>query len=235
VTPGEPVVSAANRLEQALGYQFRDRELLRLALVHRSLAAEVRSEASYERLEFLGDAVLQLAVTGYLYAEFPDLAEGEMAKVRAGVVDAGTLAALARKFEVGPELLLGHGEEITGGRCKDSILADVVEAIVGAVYVDAGFDRACDIVVRHWSELIDRRAASPGRHDYKTRLQERLARDAMRPRYEITESGPEHDKHFEAEVWAEDRMLGTGSGTSKKRAEQDAAHAATRHLNDQGA
>ncbi len=225
----------ATRVEDALGYHFVDRGLLRLAVLHRSRAAEAASGESYERLEFLGDAVLQLAVTQYLYDEFPDLAEGEMAKVRAAVVDAGTLAVLAKELDVGPALLLGRGEELTGGREKDSILADVVEALIGAVYLDAGFEHARRIVIAHWSGLIERRAAAPGRRDYKTRLQERLAQNGMHPHYEVTESGPEHDKRFEARVSAGEELLGTGRGTSKKRAEQDAAHAASQRSKSRGA
>ena len=230
MTPGEPEVDAAARVEDALGYRFEDGELLRRALAHRSRAAEATTEDSYERLEFLGDAVLQLAVTEYLYREFPDMAEGEMAKVRAAVVDAGTLAVLARDLDVGSALLLGRGEELTGGRDKDSILADAVEALIGAVYVEAGFEQARRLVVERWADLVDRRAEAPGHRDYKTRLQELLARDAIRPRYEVSESGPEHDKRFTAEVWAGDRLLGTGVGTAKKRAEQNAARVATGRL-----
>lgn len=224
--PGSPLAE----LQASIGHRFADSAHLELALLHRSHAAESSRDDSYERLEFLGDAVLQLSVTDYLYREYPDLAEGEMAKVRAAVVDAGTLAALGRGFGIGPALLLGRGEEQTGGREKDSILADVVEAILGAVYLDAGYGTVRDLVLRHWRTIIDRRAASPGRRDYKTRLQERLAMRGRRPTYKIAESGPEHAKEFTAEVWDGDSLLGTGTGTSKKRAEQDAARDASDRL-----
>ena len=222
--------SPVDALQEALGHKFADVKLLELALLHRSYSAEARSEGSYERLEFLGDAVLQLAVTDYLYRAFPELAEGEMAKVRAAVVDAGTLASLAAILQIGPALVLGRGEEQTGGRGKDSILADVTEAVLGAVYLDAGYVAAQRLVLRHWQSLIDRRAASPGRRDYKTRLQERLAISGRQPRYVIAERGPEHAKEFTAKVWDGELLLGDGVGTSKKRAEQDAAQNASRAL-----
>lgn len=227
-TPGQPAALA--HLQAAIGHRFTDTAALELALVHRSYASEAGEAESYERLEFLGDAVLQLAATDYLFTNYPELAEGEMAKVRAAVVDASTLAELGRGFGIGPALRLGRGEELTGGREKDSLLADVVEALLGAVYVDAGYDAAREIVFAHWSPIIDRRAASPGRRDYKTRLQERLASEGRQPTYIISERGPEHAKEFSAEVSDGARLLGRGVGTSKKRAEQAAARDASRRL-----
>ncbi len=218
-------------LQAAIGHQFSNDSYLRLALIHKSYAAEAGdADRSYERLEFLGDAVLQLAVTEYLYDAYPELAEGEMAKVRAAVVDSATLAGLGRSFGVGPALSLGKGELQTGGREKDSILADVVEALLGAVYLDAGYPAAAGVVLEHWTETIDRRAAAPGHRDYKTRLQERLAATGLQPNYTVTEDGPEHAKVFFAEVTDGSRVLGKGEGTSKKRAEQDAARDAARRL-----
>lgn len=221
---------APTKVEAALGHRFEDRELLELALLHRSAAAEAGREGSYERLEFLGDAVLQLVVTHYLFEAYPDLAEGKMAKVRAAVVDARTLAALGREFGVGEAVALGHGEEQTGGREKDSILADVVEALLGAIYLDRGYAAARKVILHHWKRLVDRRAATPGRRDYKTRLQEMLAARGTRPRYTVEETGPDHAKQFIAEVSDGDRRLGSGTGTSKKRAEQEAARDAMRRL-----
>jgi ribonuclease-3 len=229
-TPDPPGTGPLGDAETALGYHFVDRELLRLALVHRSFTAEADSSDSYERLEFLGDAVLQLVVTDYLYEAYPQLAEGEMAKVRAAVVDTTTLAGLARDFGLGEAILLGRGEERTGGRSKDSILADVVESLLGAVYVEAGYERAKNLITRHWKDHIDRRALAPGRRDYKTRLQEQLASEGRRPRYVLRETGPDHAKEFTAEVWVEGTRVGVGTGTSKKRAEQQAAREAASRL-----
>jgi ribonuclease-3 len=213
-------------LQGALGFQFEDVTLLELALLHRSYAAEHELIESFERLEFLGDAVLQLAVTHYLYDTYGALAEGEMAKVRAAVVSEAALARIARGFEVGGAIRLGRGEELTGGRDKDSIISDVMEAIMGAIYLDGGFDIARGFVLTHWSDLIDRRASEPGRRDYKTRLQEQLAQVGQQPRYDVSEAGPEHAKLFSAVVSVGRETLGSGTGTSKKRSEQAAAEAA---------
>ncbi len=221
-----PLGAAAGRLQELLGYEFVDEDLLREALTHRSYAGELQLDESYERLEFLGDAVLQLAVTQYLFDSRPDLAEGEMAKVRAAVVSERTLALVARRLEVGPALLLGRGEDLTGGRGKDSLLSDVVEAIVGAVFLEAGYQRAAELVHHHWRDTIESRASAPGERDFKTRLQEALAQQGLRPRYEVLERGPEHAKQFHARVYGGGELLGEGSGTSKKRAEQAAAEVA---------
>ncbi len=217
-------------LETQLGHRFEQTDLFELALMHRSYAAEHEFELSYERLEFLGDAVLQLAVTRHLYDEYPDLAEGEMAKVRAAVVNQKALAVIARRLELGDNLLLGQGEERSGGREKDSILADVVEALLGAIYLDGGYDTASRLVLDLLVPLIAERAAAPGSRDFKTRLQEVLAQRGLHPRYEIAESGPDHAKVFTASLWIDGEMIATGEGTSKKRAEQAAASAASARL-----
>lgn len=217
---------AAQRIAAALGHEFADLDLLQRALIHRSFSAEESLNESYERLEFLGDAVLQLSVTHFLFREYPLLSEGQMAKVRAGVVNERTLAELAREMDVGPLVLLGRGEALTGGADKDSILSDVVESVIGAIYLEAGFDETKSMIIEHWGPLVHDRAMSPGETDYKTRLQEILARQGLRPRYVIAEDGPEHAKVFSAEVFADGRLLGKGEGTSKKRAEQAAAAAA---------
>ncbi len=206
-----------------LGYDFDSERLVTLALTHRSYAAEHGLDVSYERLEFLGDAVLQLIVTRYLYDKYDQLAEGEMAKVRAAVVNQKTLATIARKLQIGDSILLGQGEETSGGRNKDSILADVVESLLGAIYLDGGYAPAEDLVLRQWIPVIEERASAPGQRDYKTRLQELLAQQGLTPRYELSESGPDHAKLFEAELWVEGTVVGRGRGSSKKRAEQAAA------------
>lgn len=226
------MTGAVQRLEARLGHHFTTKGLVELALTHRSYAAENRLDTSYERLEFLGDAVLQLAVTRCLYDRYPELAEGELAKVRASVVNQRTLAVVARDLGIGPTILLGRGEELSGGRDKDSILADIVESLLGAVYLEVGYDRAAEIILRLWTPMIIDRAAAPGRRDFKTRLQEQLAQRGLLPRYEISESGPDHAKVFAARVWAGEEILGEGSGTSKKRAEQAAAHDASTRLLD---
>ncbi|MCP4307981.1 MAG: ribonuclease III [bacterium] len=214
----------------ALGYEFDSDELATLALTHRSYAAEHELDVSYERLEFLGDAVLQLAVTRHLYDAYAHLAEGELAKVRAAVVNQKALATVGRNLGIGEFMLLGQGEERSGGRDKDSILADVVEALLGAIYLDGGYEPASDLVLRWLVPLIGERAASPGELDFKTRLQEVLAQRGLLPRYVISESGPDHAKSFTAELWVEGEIIATGSGSSKKRAEQSAASNAAASL-----
>lgn len=217
-------------LERDLGYTFADQDLLALALTHRSVSSEDNSTADNERLEFLGDAVLQLAVTDYLYAHFPKLAEGKLAKVRAGVVSRPTLADVARSIDLSSHIKLTTAEDRTGGREKDSIMADALEAVIGAVYIDAGLEAAMDLVLRLWGDRIDDRAKRPGLKDYKTRLQEVLAKDARRPEYLTEGSGPDHEPSFVARVEVEGVLLGMGSGRSKKEAEQAAAEQALETL-----
>jgi ribonuclease-3 len=216
------------RLEAAIGHEFADRDLLRAALTHRSYASEDPAARDYERLEFLGDAVLQLAVTERLYADYPDMPEGQMAKLRAAVVNEEVLADVAIRLAVGPHLRVGKGEEVTGGREKSSILSDVVEALLGAVYLDAGYATAAEITLRHVADEIDRRAHAPGGEDFKTRLQEALAQKGSKPDYRVSDEGPDHDKVFHAEVMVDGRLIGAGSGSSKKAAEQAAAEKALR-------
>jgi ribonuclease-3 len=223
-------VTEVELLQKAIGYRFEESDLGELALTHRSYASEHKLAVSYERLEFLGDAVLQLAVTRYLYDTYPELPEGEMAKVRAAVVNQKSLASIARRLGMGPAIRLGHGEELSGGRDKDSILADIMEAVLGAVYLDGGYAAAERIVLGEWVGLVDDRARAPGRRDYKTRLQELLAQRGRIPRYEVTATGPDHAKTFSAEVWVDGRQVGSGTGTSKKRAEQAAAEVAWTRL-----
>lgn len=210
-------------LEQALGHTFERPALLDLALTHRSVSSEDPGRDDNERLEFLGDAVLQLVITDHLYSEFGHLAEGEMAKVRAAVVSKPMLAEVARSLGLGPHIELALSEERTGGREKDSILADAVEALIGAIYLDGGIEAARSMILHNWSRRVADRAKSPGVKDYKTRLQEILAREGKRPRYEVEGGGPDHARVFVASVSVGDETLGTGSGTSKKQAEQEAA------------
>ena len=212
-------------LQSALGYTFSNPGLLFLALTHRSHTSEVEGEESNERLEFLGDAVLGLVVADELFRRF-DLPEGAMAKTRAEVVDTGSLAQVAITLHLGAHLLLGHGEEDTHGREKHSILADAMEAVLGAIYVDGGLEPARAFILGRWEHLITAHAAAPGVFDFKTRLQEVLAVDGMVPEYVVEGFGPDHQRHFSASVGAGGETLGSGEGTSKKRAEQAAARAA---------
>ena len=219
-----------SEVETRIGYRFLEQEQLVIALTHRSYAAEHMVSEPYERLEFLGDAVLQLAVTRYLFERYPEAPEGEMAKVRAAVVSAPVLASLAERFGLGRVVRLGKGEERTGGREKESILSDVMESVLGVIYRESGYEEAEAVVWAHWGSLIDERATTPGARDYKTRLQEELVRRDLMPEYQIAEHGPEHAKEFTAVVIAGGERLGAGEGTSKKRAEQQAAQEALERL-----
>lgn len=217
-------------LEQQLGYTFQSPGLLALALTHRSVSSEDPSRANNERLEFLGDAVLQLVVTDYLYASLPNLAEGKLAKVRAAVVSRPALADVARGMGLGQHIELTPSEGRTGGREKDSIIADAMEAVIGAIYLDGGLEAASRVVLSLWGDRVDERAKRPGLRDYKTRLQEVLARDGRLPFYLTEGSGPDHERVFIATVSVDGTQLGEGSGRSKKEAEQGAAQQAIDRL-----
>ncbi len=217
-------------LEDKLGYSFRDPSLLELSLTHRSVSSENPGRNDNERLEFLGDAVLQLAVTDYLYSAYPSLAEGKLAKIRAAVVSRPTLADVARSIDLGIHLELTPAEDRTGGRDKDSILADAVEAVIGAVFIDSGLEASRRLVSRLLGGRVDERAKQPGLKDYKTRLQEVLAKEGKRPDYVTEGSGPDHERTFRASVSTDGVAMGEGSGRSKKEAEQQAAKQALKTL-----
>jgi ribonuclease-3 len=206
-------------------------ELLEQALTHRSYAYEHGGLPTNERLEFLGDSVLGLVITQTLYHRHPDLPEGQLAKLRSAVVNMRALAGVGRTLGLGEHLRLGRGEEATGGRDKASILADGVEALIGAVYVDAGMPAADDVVHRLFDPLLEQAPSLGAGLDWKTSLQELTATlDLGVPEYRITESGPDHAKTFVATVVLRDGRHGTGSGNSKKEAEQEAAAATWQEL-----
>jgi ribonuclease-3 len=205
--------------------------LLEQALAHRSWCAENPGTGSNERLEFLGDAVLGIVVTDHLYRTYPEMSEGELAKVRASVVNSAALAELAAELRIGDALLLGKGEDQSGGREKPSILADAMEALIGAVYLDKGWVASVQMVMNLMGDRIEMAAAGPGGQDYKTRLQELCARmyDQL-PVYSVSDEGPDHAKEFQAVVHLRGHAEGSGRGRSKKQAEQAAARAAWESL-----
>jgi ribonuclease III len=218
-------------LERALGVRMKDRSLLETALIHRSFAFERGEVVTNERLEFLGDAVLGVVVTDLAYRNFGEMPEGELAKLRAAIVNMGTLAVVARELGLGGEILLGRGEELSGGREKASILADALEAVLGAVYLDRGIEVTARVIRRLFWPRIEAYARGEGERDYKTGLQELAAQDLGRiPEYRILERGPDHEKEFTASVFVGGRELGTGTGRSKKEAEQRAAREAFTRL-----
>lgn len=214
-------------LEEGLGVVLADRDLLERALTHRSYAFEAGGLPTNERLEFLGDAVLGLIVTEQIFRALPEATEGRLAKIRASAVNTRSLAAVARRLGVGGEVRLGRGEEQSGGRDKDSILADTMEALIGAVYLDQGVEAATKLITRLFSELLEELATWRGSLDFKTSLQELTAGHlATLPVYHLTEEGPDHAKRFTALVEVEGAILGEGTGRSKKEAEQGAAEEA---------
>ena len=206
-------------------------DLLERALTHRSYAYENGGLPTNERLEFLGDAVLGLVVTDTLYRTHPDLPEGQLAKLRSAVVNAKALADVGRALGLGAHLRLGRGEESTGGRDKGSILADTVEALLGAVYVDRGLADAEALVHRLFDELMDSASGLGAGLDWKTSLQELTADTGLGvPEYQIWDTGPDHEKFFTAVVRVAGEDRGSGTGRSKKEAEQEAASAAWHSL-----
>ncbi len=225
--------SSRTELCELLGVPTLDRQLLDLALTHRSHAYEHGGLPTNERLEFLGDAVLGLVVTDSLYQNHPDLTEGRLAKLRAAVVNARALAEVGRTLGLGPFILLGRGEEATGGRDKASILSDTVEALLGAVYIDKGFAEAGNVVRRLFDPLMAAAAELGAGLDWKTSLQELAANLALGvPEYLIADSGPDHAKTFVARVRVTSGVYGEGIGRSKKEAEQQAAETAWHTLRD---
>jgi len=201
-----------------------DTQLRSLALTHRSYSFENGGIPTNERLEFLGDAVLGIVVTEYLYRHYPDKPEGQLAKLRAAVVNANSLAGVARSLEIGPMIKLGRGESTTGGHDKTSILADTTEALIGAVFL-TGTMAAAETLVHHLFDPLVRHAATLGAGlDWKTSLQEACAeRGVAMPVYQVSESGPDHDKRFEAHAMIDGVLYAAGQGRNKKQAEQAAA------------
>ncbi len=212
-------------LEAAIGYHFHNISLLQNALTHSSYANERwhNSLLSNERLEFLGDSVLGMLVAEYLYRNFPDRPEGELTRMRADMVCEGTLSATANRIGLGKHLMLGHGEEQGGGRTRDSILADAMESVIAACFLDGGLEAALQIVQKFI--LVEVPVTRLHNVDYKTQLQELVQqkKNQVLSYTLVGQSGPDHDKHFDVAVSLNGETVGVGSGSSKKRAEQMAA------------
>ena len=238
LTPLRPVAELLENLRGVTGAPL-DAALLTRALTHRSYAYEAGGLPHNERLEFLGDSVLGLVVTVTLYDAHPETSEGQLAKLRAAVVNMRALADVGRTLGLGDYVYLGRGEESTGGRDKDSILADTVEAVIGAVYSSAGIDAATALVHHLVDPLLAQSATLGAGLDWKTSLQEIASRHGLgSPEYVVTEDGPEHAKSFEASVVLAGEVLGRGAGRTKKVAEQQAAAlawAAVRDAHEDGA
>lgn len=233
----EQRAAALRKLEARLGYVFEDAGLLDNALTHRSFVNENTAflGRDNERLEFLGDAVLELTVSDMLMKKFPECYEGELSKMRASVVNERPLAGLAERFGIGEYLLLGRGEETSGGRQKGSLLANAFESVIAAMYLDGGFDRTSAFIRGLFEPLIEEGEAAVYR-DYKTAAQE-VCQNRFRelPRYLVlSETGPDHDKMFTTSLVVGERTIATGTGKSKKQAEQQAAKTALAQFHDDG-
>jgi len=225
--PAEVPKVPQEALDRALGIGFDDPDLRTTALTHRSYAFEHGLDLTNERLEFLGDSVLGLVVTDMAYRSFPGMPEGQLAKLRAAIVNMQALADVARSLALGGVVLLGRGEELSGGREKPSILADALEAVFGAVYLDQGLEVARSLIERLFRPRMEAYVRGEGDRDYKTMLQE-LASQQIRsmPEYRLQERGPDHEKEFTATAFLAGEAMGRGSGRSKKEAEQQAAREA---------
>ena len=213
-------------LEEKIGYEFKKKELLRQALTHSSFSNEqkINKYKNYERLEFLGDAVLELLSSQFFFETYPDMPEGEMTKLRSSMVCELALAYCARDISLGDYLLLGKGEEITGGRTRDSIISDVMEAVIGALYLDGGLSEADAFVKKYILSDLESKQLF---YDSKTILQEEVQRDGQSLTYElVSETGPDHDKVFMVEARIDGQTVGKGQGRNKKSAQQQAAYQA---------
>jgi ribonuclease-3 len=229
------VTASPEALDRALGVRFGDAGLRATALTHRSYAFEQGLGVNNERLEFLGDSVLGLVVTDLAFRAYPELPEGQLAKLRAAIVNMQALADVARGLGIGALILLGKGEEQSGGHDKASILADALEAIFGAVYLDAGLDVARELIERLFRPRMEAYVRGEGDRDFKTLLQELASqRQQSLPSYEVQEQGPDHQKEFTAIVSVGGERLGTGTGRTKKEAEQQAAGEAFERLRSRG-
>lgn len=221
-------------LEKIIGYQFNNTNNLKEAITHRSFANEHRNHQmkDNERLEFLGDAILDLIISKYLFDKYPVMPEGDLSKVRASIVCEGSLAKTARNIDLGAFILLGKGEEMTGGRTRNSILADAFEAVTGAIFVDGAFEDVVKFLQTTLIENVDSLSVEDLYTDYKTILQEDIQKESMQPlHYEVVdEKGPDHDKDFYVAVYHGELCLGKGIGKSKKEAEQQAAKTALKAL-----
>ena len=218
-------MAALKEFQEKIGYNFKNEALLKQALTHSSYAHEQRKKNSdNERLEFLGDAVLEIVSSEFLYLNYPDKPEGELTKLRASIVCEPTLAMCTNQINLGDYLFLGKGEDMTGGRMRKSILSDALEAVIGAIYLDGVFANAKDFVLKYIMTDIEHKQLF---YDSKTILQEIVQGEHEQLTYILTdESGPDHNKSFTVEVCVGEKILGTGSGHTKKAAEQEAAYQA---------
>lgn len=218
------IIESIKELEGKIGYSFKDDQLVKMALTHSSYSNELKINkyGNYERLEFLGDAVLEMCSSIFFYENYPDMNEGQLTRLRSSMVCEQALAYCAREFDLPKYILLGKGEENSGGRYRDSIVSDVFEAVLGAIYLDGGLEEAKKFVNEYVLKDLENKQLF---YDAKTLLQEKVQKDGKVLRYElVSESGPDHEKEFTVNAIIDDEVKGTGTGKSKKQAEQHAAY-----------
>lgn len=218
------IIESIKELEGKIGYSFKDDKLVKMALTHSSYSNELKINkyGNYERLEFLGDAVLEMCSSIFFYENYPDMNEGQLTRLRSSMVCEQALAYCAREFDLPKYILLGKGEENSGGRYRDSIVSDVFEAVLGAIYLDGGLEEAKKFVNEYVLKDLENKQLF---YDAKTILQEKVQKDGKVLRYElVSESGPDHEKEFTVNAIIDDEVRGTGTGKSKKQAEQHAAY-----------
>ena len=212
-----------SEFEEIIGYVFKDKKYLKISLSHKSFIDENPSYESNQRYEFLGDTILDFDLTNYLFTKYPSLDEGSLSKIRSSAVNQSALVELGHKIKIGNFLYLSNAEDATGGRMKDSIIEDAVEALIAALYFDGGLDIVNKFVSQFIYPNIKELSEDPGSKDYKTRLQEYYAKKGRKVVYDDISTGPDHNKEFVSEVLLDDDIIGMGRGKSKKSAQQHAA------------
>jgi ribonuclease-3 len=212
-----------SEFEKVIDYDFKDKKYIKIALTHKSFIDENPTYNSNQRYEFLGDTILDFDITNYLFLKYPHLEEGSLTKIRSSAVNQSALVELGHKISIGDYLYLSKAEDATGGRMKDSIIEDAVEALIAALYFDGGLNIVNKFVSRFIYPNIKELSEDPGSKDYKTRLQEHYAKKGKKVIYDDKSTGPDHNKEFISEVYLEESVIGTGNGKSKKIAQQHAA------------
>jgi len=210
-------------LENQIGYKFKNIKFLKIALTHKSYLDEFPELMSNQRYEFFGDAILDFDLTEYLFKNYPELDEGSLTKIRSSAVNQFNLVQIGKRIDIGKYLYLSKAEDSTGGRNKDSIIEDAVEALIASLYFDGGLKAVNNFVSNFIYPSIQELSENPGQKDYKTRLQEHYAKQGKKVNYEDQSSGPDHDKNFQTEVFLDNELIGSGIGKSKKASQQDAA------------
>ena len=217
--------------EKTIGYSFKDKKLLKIALTHKSYLDENPDLISNQRYEFFGDTILDFDLTEYLFRKFPDLDEGNLTKIRSSAVNQTNLVKLGNEINIGSFMFLSKAEDSTGGRNKSSIIEDAVEALIAALYFDGGLTAVNGFVSKYIYPSIKELSENPGQKDYKTRLQEYYAKVGKKVNYMDSSTGPDHDKKFQTQVFLDKEIIGVGEGKSKKSSQQEAAKQALEKIN----